>query len=446
MPYSGGSRLPAETASKLGHLSIIESEWVRTLVADFEDMALRDTDASRTAWTQYTQDAKPLRGIWAVDGSFVAVTSGQKPPKEVAFVKAALLAIDREKLDRIDKDNPHPLLLQDILKDSAVFHSTVLPLKYVRSSLGTNYEAVRHIVRDSLKVDQSGAFYETLKWIVYRKWHPQEKSNSPGFQCPHCGRDIVTGLPFDADGARCVYCNQEQFLSDLLGFHLEMDEDSAPESVASSYMLVMEHLMLFTAIRLMWHHTDQSLVSDVLFIKDGPLTLRGQYSKIVPNIRAFFQHSKTVGRPVHVIGQEKTGAFVDHLAAIVRFPAPHARGENPSYAVLSHDYVRREVYRSPDLANPYGIRTNWGEKAFVKLDPGSYLVVSIPTGEYINSGGSPIEEDLLGFQRIMATLPSIVSHKFEGALYPVELANGIASLSSYPSAAILRKFIDSQQA
>jgi hypothetical protein len=33
-------------------------------------------------------------------------------------------------------------------------------------------------------------------------------------------------------------------------------------------------------------------------------------------------------------------------------------------------------------------------------------------------------------------------HKFEGALFPVELANGIASMSNYPSARILERFIE----
>jgi hypothetical protein len=106
-----------------------------------------------------------------------------------------------------------------------------------------------------------------------------------------------------------------------------MDEESAPDSVASSYMLVMEHLMLFTAIRVLWGFSDKSLVSETLFIKDGPLTLRSQYSKLVPNIRAFLEFSIRTGRPVHILGQEKSGAFVDHLASIVRFALPHERGQ-----------------------------------------------------------------------------------------------------------------------
>jgi hypothetical protein len=445
MPYGEGTRLPGETASKLGHIAVIQSDWVRALVEDFEKIEPLDEDPSATVWLPYDPSAfEPLRSVWAVDGSFVAVRSAQRPPKEVAFVKAALLVLDRAKLDAIDKDLPHPLLLRDALRDSAIQHATVFPLMNVRTKLGSNYDAVRHIVRDSFKVDQGGAFYETLKWLAFRKWEDVPQSASPGFDCPHCAREITDGLPYEADEILCPHCRGTVFLSDLWGFHLEMGEDSAPESLASSYMLVMELLMLFTAIRLMWHHSDHALVTNTLFIKDGPLTLRGQYSKFVPNIRAFLQFASDNARPVHVIGQEKSGAFFDHLATIARFAPPHARGEPASFAALTHSYVRREVYRSPNLLSPYGYRTNWGEKVYVKLDPGAHMVLSIPTGAYVDHPDFPIAQDLIGLGRILATLPSLVSHKFEGALFPVELANGIASMSSYPSAAILQRFLEGE--
>ncbi|GJQ56988.1 MAG: hypothetical protein HKUEN07_35570 [Rhodocyclaceae bacterium] len=115
------------------------------------------------------------------------------------------------------------------------------------------------------------------------------------------------------------------------------------------------------------------------------------------------------------------------------------------YAPLSHEFVRREVYRSPDLASSYGLWTNWGEKVYVKVDPGAFLVTNVPTGDYLPASDRPIPQDLIGLNRILATLPSLVSHKFEGALYPVELANGIASMSSYPSATILKRFLESQE-
>lgn len=44
MPYSSGSRLPGESASKLGHLAVIQSEWVRALVAEFDQAKVQDED------------------------------------------------------------------------------------------------------------------------------------------------------------------------------------------------------------------------------------------------------------------------------------------------------------------------------------------------------------------------------------------------------------------
>jgi hypothetical protein len=163
-------------------------------------------------------------------------------------------------------------------------------------------------------------------------------------------------------------------------------------------------------------------------------TLRGQYSILVEPIRVFLQHAKSIGRPVHIVGQEKTGAFVDHLVEIARFAPPQERGQPPVRAVLTHDLVRREVQRMPDRANPYGLKSNWGEKLYLKLDPRTFMVLSVPTGNYDERGDFPTAGDLIGLDRILATLPGLVSRRFEGGLYPIELAN--------PSAKILQRFLE----
>lgn len=444
MPYQQGNRLPGEAASKLGHLAVVENPWVQALVQSF-DSAPSTNDDGKTQWVTFAPKATaPLSRVWAVDGSEVKVSTQEKPPREVAFVKTALMTVDREKLDKIDKDYPHPFELRDVMTGSGFFHATAFPLKNIRTSLGNNYDAVRNIVFDSVRHDQDGAFYATLKWLAYEKWLPTPLS-SPSFECPHCERVLDTGLPPDSDKSPCPHCQKNIFLTDMFGFHLDMSEDSAPDSVALAYMHVMEHLMLFTPIRLCWLSSDTSELSDTLFIKDGPLTLRAQYSKLVPPIRDFLQFAKEKGRPVHVIGQEKTGTFVDHLAAIARFAPPHARGEPSAYTVLSHEYVRREVHRAPDRSNAYGRHTNWGEKVYFKIDPSTQLVLSVPTGMYNNAPTFPTAADLIGLDRILTTLPGLISRKYEGALFPIELANGIASMSSYPSAKILERFLEGRK-
>jgi hypothetical protein len=438
MPYEG------EKASKLGHLALLESEWVRDLVTSFERTNVEVDDLAEMPWMPFDPTkAAPLSRVWAVDGSFVPVASSDTPPREVAFVKTALVLLDREQIADIDPEFPHPLDLRDAMASSGLFHATVFPLRNVRMKRSDNYTTVRYIINDSIRLEQNGEFYETLKWLAYRKWLPKP-TRSPDFQCPHCAKDIVDGLPPDADSDSCPHCGGAVFLTDMPGFHQGMAEDAAPLTVASDYKIVMEHLMLFTPIRLAWNSSDKKLVTDTLFLKDGPLTLRGQYSKMVEPIRVFLQYAKEVQRPIHIVGHEKTGAFVDHLSSIARFASPTERGQQPTIAVLSHDFVRREVQRMPQRSNPYGLKTNWGEKVYLKLDPGTFMVLNIPTGNYNERGDFPIKSDLVGLDRILATIPTLVSSRFEGGLYPIELANGIASLSSYPSAKILQRFLDSK--
>lgn len=49
-------------------------------------------------------------------------------------------------------------------------------------------------------------------------------------------------------------------------------------------------------------------------------------------------------------------------------------------------------------------------------------------------------DDLVGLPRILATVQTLVSFRHPDAIFPLELAHGIASLSSYPSAKILSLF------
>ena len=204
MAYSStGGKLPFESASKLGHLKVIESEWVNSLIRDFEindlgNEALYDNNI----WNDFNiNSAEPLKHIWVSDGSFVEITENKK---ELAFVKTALMTIEQSKIVKIDKEFPHPLLMQDIMKDSALFHATVFPLKNLKSSKGNIFDTVRHIIFDSMKQDENGLYFETLKWLVYKKWS-EIKENSPSFECPHCGKKIDDGVPYDMDMGICPH-------------------------------------------------------------------------------------------------------------------------------------------------------------------------------------------------------------------------------------------------
>lgn len=430
MAYSSGKRLSAERASKLGHLEVLDNPLVKRLSQQLRDVHV-DPNRAAKLWTPIETIGDPLDIVFSADGSYQIIQSESPPYCARAFIKTALLRLDNYALQSVDKDTPHPFALRDILKDSAMHHATVFPLRHVEVPGKPLYDALREIIYVSLRDDEvlEAQPYETLKWLSYHKWNPTQNRQLPEFQCPHCGFPKAT-MPYDADTAPCPNCSGSMYLTDMLGFHQEMATDSAPDTVASSYMTIHETLMLFSAIRYFWEN-NRRLLQHCLFVKDGPLSIRAQYSKLVGPIRQFLEHATVSGAPVFVIGQEKSGAFFDHLV-LLRQHAPY-----PAYFLPDDAYVKTQVQHRPNQGAAYGLDTNYGAKVFVKLNAYHSMILNVATGPF---RANPAVSDLIGFERVIATLPSILSNRYEGALLPVEMANGVASLSTYPSAKILKMF------
>jgi hypothetical protein len=143
------------------------------------------------------------------------------------------------------------------------------------------------------------------------------------------------------------------------------------------------------------------------------------------------------GYPIAIIGQEKTGFFTDHLDLIGRnAPANH-------FFLPDHKYVCEQIQHRPAEGAPYGRDTNYGAKVFIAYGDRHKFVFTIPINEAMGSFIiSPDPDSLISFDRILGTLSKILSSKFENGLMPIELANSVASLSTYPSAQVLKLFAD----
>lgn len=368
----------------------------------------------------------------------VIIDRPNPPYKAVAFVKTALLKLDQYAISKLDKDSPNPFALKDLMKESALFHSTAFPLRNVFIEGKTIYNAVREIIYESVKDAGlndalTGAQMDTLKWIAYEKWNNTPKTQLEEFGCPHCHENVAT-LPFDKEKGNCPKCKGEIFITDMFGLHLSMTEDHAPNQVASDYMSVSETLMIFTPVRYYWE-TNKNILKNCLMVKDGPLSLRATLAKLAAPIRRFFEYAKDNGYEIAMIGQEKSGLFYDHLQLIGK-AAP-----NGSLFIPDNNYIRKEVQHL-NSTSTYGTDTNYGAKLFVKYNEYHKMVINIPTGKKGEFVTSPSIDNLIKIKDIIATLPKILSNKYEGALLPIELANGVASLSTYPSAKTLELFAE----
>jgi len=434
MPYSASKRLPGERASRLGHLEVLRSSMVQQLVQSFEQPDV-SVGADKIDWQPMPPQGQPLDLIFGVDGSIQVIEDERPPHKALAFVKTALMRIDQVALSRIDKETPHPFALRDLMSDSALYHATVFPLRHVQVPGLSVYDAVRQTIFESVQdnsLDREPM--ETLKWLAYEKWSGVKKQ-LPEFQCPHCEGDQAT-LPYDTERGPCPRCGAELFITDMLGFHLEMAEEAASDSVATAYMNIHETLLLFTGIRHFWE-TNSEILRRCLFVKDGPLQIRAQYSKLVNPIRRFLIHALHRGVSICIMGQEKTGSFVEHLELIGR----DAPGEH--LFIPDHTYICEQIQHRPASGAPYGRDTNYGAKIFVTFRDRYRFVLTVPVsigmGPFIQA---PSLTQVIGLDRILSTLPRLLSSRHESALLPVELAHSIASLSTYPSAQVLKLFAE----
>ncbi|WP_367358317.1 hypothetical protein [Methanothrix sp.] len=425
--------MPGERASRIGHLEVVKSDLVKSIIQSF-DSPEPPLVESKTEWKVQSFSGNSLPIIFGIDGS-MQVNQYEKPPqKAIAFVKTALLRLDQYSISQIDREYPNPFALRDMLSDSALYHATVFPLRHTPIPGMNTYDAIRQIIFESIK-EKGGSLdtevMETLKWLAYEKWAENDKSLQP-FECPHC-EEVVASLNYNEEKGTCSGCGGSLFLTDMLGFHQEMAPDSAPDTVATAYMNIHETLLLFTAVRYYWE-TNKKILSNCLFVKDGPLMLRAQYSKLVDPIRRFLFFAQKNNFPVHIIGQEKTGRFMDHLQLIKK------DAQERSIFMPDNKYIKEIIKSRPNRGGPYGEKTNYGNKIFVKLDNYHSMVLNIP-----HYSEEPSYMDTLDADRIFATIPKILSNRYEGALLPIELAHGVASLSTYPSAKILKIFSESKE-
>ena len=426
MPYHGSSRLPAEFASKTSHMDVIENEFIKKLISTFESTNKEDIEIN-AQWENYTID-KPLPLVFSVDGSFQIVRADSWPYKKIAFVKIALVILDNDEILELDKENPHPMKIRDILARSSFHHSTVIPLQHVKQKGMTNYETIRNVIFNGMKdKNLDGEVLETLKWLAYEKWDGKKK-DIPLFGCPHCRKTVAT-LSYDKETGNCGGCGGDLFITDMLGFHQDTaNEDTANEVIVNSYMSVYETLLLFTGIRYFWEN-NKEVFDRAMFLKDGPLSIRAQYSKLVEPIRRFLSFANKENNPVYLVGQEKSGAFADHLEFIT-MDAPEK-----SIFVPDDNYIKEDVQQRPLGGQDYGFDTNYGSKAFVKISDRHSMVLNIPTGLF---KANPKYKDLIGINTILGTLNLLLSSRHESGLIPIEMAHNIASLSTYPSAKLLK--------
>lgn len=430
----GSGRLPIERASKLGHMQLIEHEHVQRLLRQFQALEPRDGTAVGARSGHLDLSTPPsLDYVLTVDGGQALIPNELRRDKRMAFIKIGAMVIRREDVEAL-RARPviDPRDLKAMFEGGTWTTSAALPL----AGISLPGETVKSTIRKTVDaVLEYTKLYEVLNYLVSRQWDPayemdpSRNSDAPHMACLECGQQFY--LPKSAINFECSYCHESHRLSDYLGIGEESPDDWSREEAAMALRNSLETLTLFHFIIRTWQRTP-ALLSRTLFLKDGPLLLRAQLSRLVEPLRALIERIHADEQPLHIVGIEKNGELVEHIEEIKKHLP-----EIGDYFLPSVQYLYEEIGGRVFNPRTFRDRVRYGAKLVVRIGPNHVIPMDIPT---VGVQLTPQINDLLGVLESARLLSAMTSYAHDNALIPIKLANSLSSISERPSGDILRAF------
>jgi hypothetical protein len=228
----------------------------------------------------------------------------------------------------------------------------------------------------------------------------------------------------------CPNCKGELFITDVLRFHEAIDEEQGAGGILGYLMTTIEQIVLVHFIKA-FLEIKAGVLSNVVFIKDGPLAFFGQTANLHKPMRSLVRYLFEKHN-LFLAGLEKSGAFVEHASAIQPLLKPS------QILILDNNYIYKYIIPgNANPASPYGRTTYYGNKVIFKGRDESMHVVTLPTMDALFA---PKAADLRNMHSVLQILERLRCDMYDNALIPIALANKLVSLSDHPSGKILERF------
>lgn len=419
---------PTELANKVGHIKLIQDPMIQRMIESFQDHRPAAPSVILAPTGRVDQEGDcPIQQVITVDGGHQAVPNVARPERQVGFIQIASQMVKMETIEQL-RDHPmtDPRRVRPILGRFTHHTLAALPLTGIHIPGQTVRQSIREAVHRFMAHYQ---LYDALSYLVYRQWETK-LLEGPSMNCLGCTK--LFELPRHQLKLRCPRCQEEHTLSDYLGLVDQDTEDRSTAETVSNLRSALEALVLFSFI--IRFRDRRTIMDRTLFLLDGPLTLRAQLSRLVEPIRALIADQRDTGRPLYLVGVEKSGelrTFADTCASVL--------ANVGDYFLPSTQFVLEEIYGRTFNPRTYRNRVNYGAKVIVRVGQNHLLGLDVPTGDYVLSS---TPADLIGFPEIVRVLSRLVSYSHDHALIPIVLANAEASISNQPSGGLLAQFVD----
>mgnify|MGYP001501977052 CR=1 FL=1 len=358
----GKNGFPLEQASKIGHLTMVTDPTIQQVMETFQADSPGSTAPLITKTGTLDLSAKTKNNrIVTIDGGQAVVPNPIRREKCVAFVQVGACMLKMEDL-RYMRDHPmmDPREIQKRTEGAIWYNPAVIPLAGIRLPGRTVKETIRLLLHSTLSATHTG-LYETLKYLVYREWESTwpVDIDKPSMHCLSNTCEKAFELPHGAVLFKCPHCQHEHWLSDYLSLAESSPDEWSKDDAANALRDVLETLTLFHFLKR--HHNNPKVMSETLFIKDGPLLLRAALSRLVEPIRSFIGMIKAKGLTLHLIGVEKTGDVVNLLEEF-----KSCLPESGDYFVPTVRFLLEEV-AGKTLQSNYRNRVSYGAKVAARI-------------------------------------------------------------------------------
>lgn len=444
MGYGSKGRRPIERASKIAHTQIIKNPEVQAYVANCILPAPPEPETLEDVLRELPDvDTSEVTAVIAVDGGYTETYVREEyPSASIAFFTFGPLLFELADLRALD--HKRFIAPDDLARLKKIERYTlVLPTKGIRrKDEGSLKATIRRTIFEFFDAKRDGETLMTsLRWFLFRRWQrtPDDSLEEVLEHCPHdCGHGRITFSYADPAEKPCPQCERPVYLTDTFRLHERIDEELGASGITAYVMTMLEQLVLVHLFHNILVHLKPSLMRNILFIKDGPLAFFGLVAPLYKPMRELVSHllsepGGSAGPTLRLAGLEKSGAFVEHAAAI------QDRMGAGSYLLLGDRYIRKYVIPG-EAGAVYGQNTYYGQKVIYRAQSGETYVATVPGRSFM---AYPTPADIPHLHQVLSLIAELRCSMYDNALIPVALANKLVSLSDHPSQRILGQFAKS---
>ncbi|MGB7442530.1 MAG: hypothetical protein WA919_15810 [Coleofasciculaceae cyanobacterium] len=440
-------RRPMEMASKINQSHIIHQAEVQDFLKRCNlPQAADESVITKQVVPIEVPDKSPTDYIITIDGGFTeAEIRKETPASSLTFYNFGALFFQSSVLEGL-KQLPF-ILPEDMkkLRDMQRARPFTLPTRNISLDGLTLTHSVRLAIYEFFtksQVDDDPPLIKALRWLLFEEYNTSKPPQAYNLSsCPHCKTTKIPIQPNESDRFNCPCCEGELFLTDVFRLHERVDDELGAGGIISPVIGLLEQMFLVHIIKIIWENRSSSLNLDkVLFVKDGPLAFFDVTANMHKPMQALV--SFLMKQPVsdgsdrlgvlHLVGVEKSGAFVDH-AEQIREQIP--RG----YALIPNNkYIYRYIVPgNENTQDAYGSTSYYSRKIIYKALDENIYVLTLPTAEaYLE----PKLSDLFNASNCLYHVSRLKCHMYDNALVPVALVNKLVSLADHPSKKILSVF------